>query len=215
MPVPKIINPPALPSQATPLTTTDVRLVFLTDRLSVVNAFTQHLQTINNTSIGTAAQKQITMMMGWILHEGVRSLWKQVYELMHRQMYVTWSLLYDEHENDAEDTEEDEQKLHTVIQYWFDVIKQIIRNVPSNVLKGSAHRHCDIVEPLVAGFFGKQGRRKQKHEAKKGAMYVDNKMEEPNKLNVMVHAKLLRYIDQEMGALKTALLGTKGFGGLL
>ena len=37
-------------------------------------------------------------------------------------------------------------------------------------------------------------------------MYVENEGEEPNRLNVMMHAKILRCIDQEMGALKSKLM---------
>ena len=56
----------------------------------------------------------------------------------------------------------------------------------------------------MSGCLGLDGSIKQKHETKKGEMYMEQHVvgREPNKLNVIVHAKVVRLIDSEMGVLK-------------
>lgn len=135
-------------------------------------------------------------------------------------MYITWSILYDEDENDDDDTADDiilgEEQIDIIIKYSFHIVKAILTNVPNaNITKNSIHRHCNISEPLIAGFFGRQGKEKQTHEAKKGEMYIENIFEEPNKLNVMLHAKVVHHIDQEMGQLKVELMKNVHFSDML
>jgi hypothetical protein len=46
-------------------------------------------------------------------------------------------------------------------------------------------------------------------------MYIENIFEEPNKLNVMLHAKVVHHIDQEMGQLKVELMKNVHFSDML
>jgi hypothetical protein len=172
------------------------------DRLAAVKHFLNSWASI--TADGAALCQQRSAVLGWILHDGVRSLWKQLYELQRRQLHLTWSKLYEETEAEDDDTivgKDASDEIHVVVEYWFGVLRMVLEKVDSSVLYGGKHRHCDIVEPLMAGVFGFDGTERQRHEAKKGEMYREHE-EEPRQLNMMVHAKVAHVMDAEMGDLK-------------
>ena len=180
-------------------------VVFMNDRLAAVEHFLNSWSSTMRATDDAVVRGQLSIVLGWILHDGVRSIWKQLYELQRRQLHLTWSNLYDltdvEEDNMIMNVEKNAHvDIHVVVQYWFSVLHKLLENVDSSALCGSAHSHCDIIKPLMAGMFGFDGAKMQDHEAKKGGMYCEH--DEPCKLNVMVHAKVARVIDTAMGELK-------------
>ena len=197
----------------------DLRETFLRVRLRMVNTFLERCVRLVNDTTNASVRDRLSIIMGWILHDGIRSVWKQLYELQHRQMYLTWSTAYDAKEIDeAEnrnnirhpDIAKSEEGIHVVVRFWYGVLQSILQKItlPAILIgagsNANPHTHCNILEPLMSGCLGLDGSIKQKHETKKGEMYMEQHVvgREPNKLNVIVHAKVVRLIDSEMGVLK-------------
>ena len=212
----------------------NVKEIFLTQRLTMVTTFlTNCMDLISNTNDINVRTNLITII-GWILHDGIRSIWKQLYELSNGQMYITWSKTYDadgmemeetdqemdqemdhemDHEMDSNQWLQPKDEIIIVVKYWCLIVKNILTKItiPEILLgggtngKATKHQHCNIIKPLMTGIFGFNGSANQQNEAKNGEMYIDSSVVEPNRTNEMLQIYVGRFIDLEIAGLKTVV----------